>query len=275
MVCICTSPGLAAKAGRTLGACTFTQQPGPRTLRRYWTSLNLGSSPAAQGASAAIRCAAAGHRAGSVADVEAREPVQAVLAGYVIHHRQPLHTAKMESLPIRLRRLLEVAAVLTPSAAWSLRHAMSEAGQVCAARGDTVTCRSRESRAASARGLAQPARVMRASSDVWPAACGIRVLDVAMLSDRDFNAEQHRWRPQAPHYAGGIPTPIREVSLLNKPAGHDTCASSRTALVSVFRLCGTEDTSRCPPTVMTPNPGPSARSFRMACAMKNGTLVNS
>ncbi len=37
--------------------------------------------------------------------------------------------------------------------------------------------------------------------------------------------------------------------------------------MSVFRLCGTEDTSRCPPTVMTPNPGPSARSFRIACSV--------
>ena len=55
-------------------------------------------------------------------------------------------------------------------------------------------------------------------------------------------------------------------------SGHSTgtCASSNTALVSVFRLCGTEDTSRCPPTVMTPNPGPSARSFRIACVWNNG-----
>ena len=55
--------------------------------------LDCGWSSGPWGFSAAIRSAAAGHGAGGVADVKAREPEQAVLTGDVIYHRQPLHTA--------------------------------------------------------------------------------------------------------------------------------------------------------------------------------------
>ena len=92
MTCICIGQGHNANRSNMHGPESGRAE---RTLLMEEMRLNHGSSSDATGTSAAVRCAAAGHRAGGVADVEAREPEQAVLAGDVIHHCQPLHTAGM------------------------------------------------------------------------------------------------------------------------------------------------------------------------------------
>ena len=63
-----------------------------RRLRRRLHPYHRGCRPRGTGhcCLAAIRCAAAGRRAGGVADVKAGEPEQAVSTGNIVHHGQAL-----------------------------------------------------------------------------------------------------------------------------------------------------------------------------------------